>query len=209
MALSKIDVANMLTGTAPVANGGTGVTTSANIGNLVLLQDKVSASSVANVEMDLSSDYNYFKLVIHSAEAATDGTQLTAVLSINGGTSFESGASDYTRINQIYTAQNTSTQNYSNKGSSNIPLSGGFGNQSDENGCGEMFIYPKRDTGSDHFGNFVTANFMGQNSSDQVRWYNTMAQLVSSQTTAVDAIRLNFTSGNIAKITYSLYGFKS
>ena len=29
MALSKIDVANMLTGTAPVANGGTGVTTDA------------------------------------------------------------------------------------------------------------------------------------------------------------------------------------
>ncbi len=27
MALSKIDVANMLTGAAPVANGGTGVTT--------------------------------------------------------------------------------------------------------------------------------------------------------------------------------------
>ena len=27
MALSKVDVANMLTGTTPVANGGTGVTT--------------------------------------------------------------------------------------------------------------------------------------------------------------------------------------
>ena len=58
MALSKIDVANMLTGTTPVANGGTGVTTSAalaNTGNLVLIKT-ITLSSASKPIQFLNSD---------------------------------------------------------------------------------------------------------------------------------------------------------
>ena len=58
MALSKIDVANMLTGTTPVANGGTGVTTAAalaNTGNLVHIKT-ITLSSASTPIQFLNSD---------------------------------------------------------------------------------------------------------------------------------------------------------
>ncbi len=71
MALSKIDVANMLTGTAPVANGGTGVTTSAdlaNTGNLVhiktiTLGSSSSAITFLNSDADVTFGYYFLTLI--------------------------------------------------------------------------------------------------------------------------------------------------
>ena len=50
MALSKIDVANMLTGATPVANGGTAATTLAGAG----LQRPLSKPLIINGDMQVS-----------------------------------------------------------------------------------------------------------------------------------------------------------
>ena len=79
MALSKIDVANMLTGTAPVANGGTGVTTAAalaNTGNLVLIKTVV-ANKDATVEFingssDVVIDSTYRQYILKGSNITAD-----------------------------------------------------------------------------------------------------------------------------------------
>ena len=96
MALSKIDVANMLTGTTPVANGGTGVTTSAglaNTSNLVLIKTKTLSSastsiSFLNSETDVTFDttydtYKFFGTIHYETDStvtymrvSNDGTNL-------------------------------------------------------------------------------------------------------------------------------------
>tara|TARA_R100001015_G_C4538867_1_gene103376 strand:- start:127 stop:765 length:639 start_codon:yes stop_codon:yes gene_type:complete len=102
MALSKIDVANMLTGTTPVANGGTGVTTSANLantGNLVFIKT-ITLSSVTKPIQFLNSDadvtfdstYKTYKFIGNVAyendgrstyiRVSTDGTNLDSTSNI-------------------------------------------------------------------------------------------------------------------------------
>jgi len=68
MAITRIGGANAISGTIPVANGGTGVTTSAalaNTGNLVLLHT-INASSNSTISFDgyFDSAYTNYKIFI-------------------------------------------------------------------------------------------------------------------------------------------------
>ena len=54
MALSKVDVANMLTGVTPVANGGTALSSGFNNGLWVKLGETNITSATGNVEFDVS-----------------------------------------------------------------------------------------------------------------------------------------------------------
>jgi len=99
MALSKIDVANMLTGTAPVANGGTGVTTAAalaNTGNLVLLNSVTTTdATTTNIDFDstyITSTYDHY-FYIGSFKPVNDAADFRFRV-FTGGT-IQTGASDY------------------------------------------------------------------------------------------------------------------
>ena len=64
MALSKIDVANMLTGATPVANGGTGLTSGTSgqflkfTGSTTLASNAVSAGKVLQVQHTKDTGYH-------------------------------------------------------------------------------------------------------------------------------------------------------
>lgn len=93
MALSKIDVANMLTGTAPVANGGTGVTTAAalaNTGNLVKLSSTTLSSAAANIDFNSSvvTGYNTYKVNVRNLGGASDAFDTVLKFSVDNGSNF-------------------------------------------------------------------------------------------------------------------------
>ena len=93
MALSKIDVANMLTGTAPVANGGTGVTTAAalaNTGNLVKLSSIV-ASDTTNIIFDntvITDTYDTYLLTFRDIDMGSDGESIRMTVSGDNGSNY-------------------------------------------------------------------------------------------------------------------------
>ena len=103
MALSKIDVANMLTGTTPVANGGTGVTTAAalaNTGNLVHIKT-ITLSSASTPIQFLNSD----------ADVTFDSTYQT--YKFIGNVTYENDSrSTYVRVSTDGTNLDTTSGNY-------------------------------------------------------------------------------------------------
>ena len=108
MALSKIDVANMLTGTTPVANGGTGVTTSAtlaNTGNLVLIKT-ITLSSASkpiqflNSDADVTFDSTYQTYKFIGNVTYENDSRTTYVRVSTDGTNIDTTSGNY-RMDQI------------------------------------------------------------------------------------------------------------
>lgn len=98
MALSKINLTNAVTGTMPVGNGGTGVTTAAdlaNTGNMVLLNSGTISSATA-VEFNstyITDTYKFYDL--HLSFYTANNFQCYIQTSTDNGNSYAGGASDY------------------------------------------------------------------------------------------------------------------
>ena len=125
MALSKIDVANMLTGTTPVANGGTGVTTSAalaNTGNLVFIKT-ITLSSASkpiqflNSDADVTFDSTYQTYKFIGNVTYENDSRTTYVRFSTDGTNLDTTSGNY-RGDRISTRD--STVSGANDGSSSV-----------------------------------------------------------------------------------------
>ena len=140
MALSKIDVANMLTGTTPVANGGTGVTTAsalANTGNLVLL-NTVTTTDATVSDIDFDSTYitsTYDKYFYIGTVIPVNDTVDFRFRVFTGGT-LQSGASDYGTG-----AYGDGGTDYNDNGMSMIELQPSIGNSSAAGEGASVFGY--------------------------------------------------------------------
>jgi hypothetical protein len=96
---SAVDLTSKVTGTLPVANGGTGVTTAsalANTGNLVLLNTVTTTdATTTNIDFDntyINSTYNNY-YVIGNVKPVSDSQSCRLRFSISG--TFQTGASYY------------------------------------------------------------------------------------------------------------------
>tara|TARA_Y100001973_G_C5145114_1_gene304996 strand:- start:552 stop:1166 length:615 start_codon:yes stop_codon:yes gene_type:complete len=91
MALSKIDGTNLIEPTIPVASGGTGVTTAANLantGNLVLLDTTTIDSGDASktINPPFSTTYKSYRIIGKGINNATDNVHLNFTLVQSDGT---------------------------------------------------------------------------------------------------------------------------
>ena len=101
MPLTRLPLTTGVSGTLPVGNGGTNVTTTAdlqNIGNLVLLETTTvtSVSSITVGASAIDDTYEQYQIVVSDVKPATDGAHGRMRFTI-GGTE-QSGASDYSRV---------------------------------------------------------------------------------------------------------------
>tara|TARA_R100000458_G_C8228255_1_gene210686 strand:- start:184 stop:822 length:639 start_codon:yes stop_codon:yes gene_type:complete len=212
MALSKIDVANMLTGTTPVANGGTGVTTSAalaNTGNMVLLQTQTaSGDSELDFTSNIDSTYSLYIFEFSEINLETDGAEFQ----------FQSDTGTNTNYNQtmttiVYHAENPegggggsftySTARDQSQGTAFQDLFPDAGNGSDESAFGWLRIQnPASST--------YTKNFMSRMDGyhqNNLAFSMTVGGYFNT-TTALTRFRFKSSSGNFdGKI--SLYGVKT
>ena len=121
MALSKIDVANMLTGTAPVANGGTGVTTSAalqNLGKLVSLSTTNISAGTAQIDFNGLFSATYDKYLVYANDVEISSNAALQLYVLIGGSEV---SADYSTASQSYDASGTS-RSYGNTGLSRIAI---------------------------------------------------------------------------------------
>ena len=215
MALSKIDVSNMLDETLPVANGGTGVTTSAalaNTGNFVLIKSIVASGSSSiefiNGSSDVVIDSTYRQYILK-------GSNVTA--SANGETYFairESSAfqgSNYARIySRIYRQSGSGNQdtgsNWTDSGTIGARLEHNYTGQSPKSSNYEVIINNPDE------GTLLTSfMFLGwganQESEDKFVGYRGGAYYRDNGN-AVDGFRFKHSGGNLSG-TFSLYGVKA
>ena len=215
MAITRLGGANAISGTIPVANGGTGVTTAAdlaNTGNRVLIGSASTTTDVAALELELSTSYKIHQIYLESIAPATDGSLLRIRLSSDGGSSFQSGAGDYSYGGTNWYATGDSSSSDVQQGSrdsSLIVIGKGAGSGTVDEGISlNVLIYPRQSTSNGHHGNTVHWSGYRYDTSTTYRTLQGVGHLYNSSDVTVDAIQFLFNSGDITYSSYYHYGIK-
>ena len=130
MAITRLGGANAITGTIPVANGGTGVTTADEIGNFVKVASAsgTAQSGLSNIEISLPETYSKFKLY-WNWKPETDNATLLAYLSTDNGSSYYTSSNNYKYgASIIFTNTDNQIDNDYSDGNTSIRISKEVGN---------------------------------------------------------------------------------
>lgn len=176
--------------------------TQTSLDNRPVLISTATASSSATIDFTLSSSYKSFEIRCISVVPSTDFVGMWVRVSTDGGSTFASGASDY-----IY-------QRYYQNGSSSIPSLSAADSKiitlgsSIGNGTGRYFnsIIKVFDHSNASTYKNITAEFYTYRS-DSIYSFG-FVNGVYLYNTAINAIRILMSSGNIASGTFELWGYK-
>ena len=211
MAISKIDVSNMLDETLPVANGGTGVTTAAdlaNTGNMVKIAT-ATFSADASVEFTSLSDYNCYEFHFYNMKATTDGNNDLLFSMSTDGTNYTvpmytSNIYTYNKTDGTASGGSFSSGAFASENDTNgVIMSERFGGGSAETQNGKIIIYDASSTTK--YKHYQTI-YSGYHSED----YSWGAYLTGhgQTTSALAGIKISIGSGTIATGTVVQYGLK-
>jgi hypothetical protein len=169
-------------------------------GSRVLLASKTaSASATLDFTEFNNAVYRYYEFELENVKPATNGVVLFVRFSSNGGSSYDSGASDYQ-----WTLSGNSNAGFSDQSSAATaaavaPL---MGNAATERGVsGRMTLYHAGDAAT--YTRFL-ADVVGDNTANHVYRAISAGRRLADQDT--DAVRFLLTSGNIASGTIRMYG---
>jgi len=204
MPLTRLPLTTGVSGTLAAGNGGTGVTSADEIGNMVLLHTAEGSTAVSEVDIDstyVNSTYDSYYMIWRSSPA-TDATRVYFRFFVDG--SVKSGSSDYQRMNTDH-ANTSGVGRQLNSSIGNVEFLGlsSQGNVASERGTWHL-----------HFTNITStderAKIFGQgqfkNGATEIRSERFMGEL--NETSAVNGFRLYYSSGNVAYYKYELYGLK-
>ena len=181
---------------------GTALYTFGRKNTAVLLQEQVaSASASLNFTDFVDSEFDDYFVVLENLIPATDGSLLRMRTSTNGGSSYDSGASDYHYSRGGTTAAGSGTN--ANSTSTAIEFTSSVGNAANETGV----------SGRIDFNKPQSAIYFGMNFA--VRWLDTSTIPLNMDGVGyrmaaadVDAFQLLFSSGNITSGSAKLYGLR-
>ena len=204
---NAVDLTSKVTGTLPVANGGSGVTTSAdlaNTGNLVLLNSQTVSTAVATVSFDntyFTDNYEYYKILFYKVLPSATNSSLQLEYSIDNGSNFLSSAVNTMRRFSQLDAANVGTENGS--GTSFTRLATNISNSASKGVQGEIIFFNIRQSWT----KWVNAHTIGQENSQMYQWR--VGSFINS-TDKINNMRFFFSSGaNFTNGRFDLYGVKS
>ena len=197
---------------AGITNSSVSAVTSfanASGGTLILLSTQTASNSATiSFTTGLDSTYDEYQFKFINIRPATDGAQFQFNLSTDSGSNYnvtkttthfralhneDDALTTFEYLTDYDLAQSTSFQ----------PISNDIGNLSDESGSGSMQLFnPSSTTYVKHF----IINFNSYHDGD--RSMNSFTAGYGNTTSAVNAIRFQFNSGNIADGIFKLYGVK-
>jgi len=191
-------------GTITVNNGtiGSGVVFPA--GHPILLSSSENTSAVASVEFNntvITSTYKHYILRIHKIIPATNSVSLNLAFSTDNGSSFRNVTTGilYAEIGGSGTGTLFTTAT-----TAGLSLGSGIGNAADIGQSVELSISGSQDTNYNYSN--VTGWISGKHDTSDYVWYT--SGYVNHAKTAINFLKLSFSSGNIAKHNLSLYGIK-
>ena len=198
MALTRLNN-NAIGETITAAKGGTGVTSADNIGNLVLLSTATASSGDQYITFDLSSSYDNYIIKGHSIKPATDGVEPYMGMSTDGGSNY---STDSFYSGRSYVKVTTSTASGAERGtiSGAVRFATDLGN--DGEGSCTINLYGMNNS-SNKFGD---TTWTAKHQADDYTWDT---GFILTSNSAINNIRLYFSSGNYTSGTFSLYGVKS
>ncbi len=198
-AWSQVDLTNGVSGILPIANGGTGLGLYAGWD----LISTATASSSSTIDFtDLSSTYAFYKIVYYDVLPVTNSVSFRIRVGTGGTPTYDTG-NNY-GWTYVY-AQNGASGGGGNTTDSSISLvNATVSNNSQRAIYGDITIYNPSQTSTYHV---IDYNFNMQNDTTALIT-RTLGQGTYRSTTAVTAIRLYFSSGNIASGVFKLYGIR-
>jgi len=212
MAISKINLTNAVTGTMPLGNGGTGVTTAAdlaNTGNMVLLSSVV-ASDTTDIVFDntlITDTYDTYLLTFRDIDLGTDSVSIYLTVSGDNGSSYiTSAVYKRTVINGDHGDSNDSNMTYKTGGAEQVNLigagaAGGSVDKETSAGTCWMFNLRKADRGKV----FLNTSFY-EDAAEKGRLNQGGAYL--DDATVINNIKIAPSSGDFNEGTFTLYGLK-
>jgi len=171
-------------------------------GGLVLISSTNVTSGVSDVQFTsgIDSTYNVYKIIISNSHGATDNADMELLISTDGGSSYAS--SDYTFVFDSQDgASNTGDEN--SESSSRILLTGdNVGASGNESYSAEIILYNPASTVFYKKFEYRSTYFEKNNLICECRGVASY----KANTSAINAIKLKFSSGNIDLGRFSLYG---
>ena len=173
-------------------------------GHLILLSSSENTSAVASVEFNntvITSTYKHYILRIHKIIPATDSVSLNLGFSTNNGSSFRNVATGkvYSQVGASGTGPESTSET-----TAGLSLGNNLGNDADVGQSAEISIFGSQDTNYNYFD--VKGWISGKHISAHYGWWTT--GYVNHAKTAINFLKLSYSSGNIAKHNLSLYGIK-
>lgn len=173
-------------------------------GWVLVEQHTASSSAELDFTTGITSTYDTYVLVLVNIRPATNGANLILEVSTNGGSTYDSGA-NYASSLFVYRAGGTgfggSGDSASNIAFSTTALTAGVNNGASNGVCGDVLftllsgVFPQFAGKLTYEDNEGTPHYLGVNLQGAYR-----------STTAVNAFRLKFDSGNVASGVARLYG---
>lgn len=157
-----------------------------------------TASSSASISFTSLTGFTNYLIVCNNFTPATNATALQLQMSNNGGSSYDTGGSDY-RGNR-FAAANTTLSQSGNYTASQITLSTIFSNTAGGAASFNMWIF--NPGGSEYTTVFYQSFYV--DSSSNFRLYMSGGQCTGI--TGVNAIQFTMSSGNISTGNFQLYG---
>lgn len=195
---------NLILNADPTVNLGAAtkqyVDNNSGSGGLVLLET-ITASSDASLDFTGfvdSSEYCGYKFVFNNVLPATDGTSIAFRVSTDGGSTWDSTASDYSYASIQRTTGFTSNNANNDKGLLSVSAVGNVA--ADETGLSGYCIVSDLSEGYPHF--IVKSSYVNETGNLALVSINTYR----NSATAVDAVQFFAGSGNITSGTVTLFG---
>ena len=165
-----------------------------------------SATNVASlVFTDLVNTYGRYQLVIHDVTPATDGASLNMQVSTDNGSTFVTTAT-YNWALMFARIRSTGGAANGNEGvwqDTSMRIMSNMGTAVGEDGAAIIDIYDP--TNTNHYTRISTRATI-LSAQPETRTSSVAGEY--SATTAVDAFRILMSTGNIASVDYSLYGYR-
>ena len=183
---------------------GSGITSAAGYTTDALhLIETQTASASATIDFVLPAGYFKFVVAFDTVVPATDNVQLYFRTSTDGGSTFDSGASNYRYAYQGYNDAAAAVTG-SSAGATFIPIThSDVGSATDEFVSGEVNIYNPAATAQ----TAMIFDTLMVNTGSYTYVIDGVGRRLSAAD--VDAIQFLFSSGNIASGTFKLYGWVS
>ena len=192
------------TGHVLTSNGaGAAPTFQSGDGTLVLLASS-SASSSANIDFTsgIDSTYDEYKFFFIDLVPATNATSIWVRTSTDGGSTFDSSASNYEYGSLAYDSAGSPSA-VNSTGDTKIVISPATSNASTDSYFGMMTLYAPSNSSADTTINYLTGGVENGGASSGLT--GTSRRNTNAD---VDAIRFLMSSGNITSGDFYMYGVK-
>lgn len=171
-------------------------------GDFVFISSATASSSSEITFTGLSSTYDTYMVLMDNVQPATDSVSLYLRTSTNNGSSYDSGASDYS---YSYIDINTTEDPRGSTGTTQIALAGlstneELGNNTNEKLSGQLFLM--KPSAAQYSKITFHGNYHDKSGQQNLIWCGGARKSAAD----VDAIRFFMSSGNISTGTFKLYG---